>query len=56
MMTGLEDEKLEFNFLLGKANDPEGEMAFMEIESSVLGEIKLKYDALYRATPYKTKF
>ena len=54
-MTGLEDEKLEFNFVLGKANDPEGEMALMEIEAGDLGEMKLKYDDLNRATPYKTK-
>ena len=40
-MTGLDDEKLEFNFVLGKAKDPEGEMEFMEIESSALGEMKL---------------
>ena len=54
-MTGLDNETLEFNFVLSKAYDPEGEMAFMEVESNGLGELKLRYDALNHATPYKTK-
>jgi hypothetical protein len=30
-------------------------MAFMEVESNGLGELKLRYDALNHTTPYKTK-